>query len=156
MNLTGLKWTKNVKNQDGKYWAYKDKIEYIEPQVNIFGLNWKYNQHENARLPQKDDFIILRQHARVTHIVQILDNELYKDLTATEFSLYRMVKAVWIADDWHNPPTYEQVFGQKIFFPRNGKVINLENLNVFQENWEQKAGLLGFQTHVKKLLGLIG
>ncbi|AFY86480.1 hypothetical protein Chro_0946 [Chroococcidiopsis thermalis PCC 7203] len=39
MNLTGLKWTKNVKNQDGRYWAYKDKTEYIEPAENIFGLH---------------------------------------------------------------------------------------------------------------------
>jgi len=152
MNLTGLKWTKNVKDQDGRYWAYKDKNEYIEPAENIFGLNWKYNHSENACKPQKDDFIILRQHARVTHIVRVLDNELYKDLTAAEFSLYRMVKAVWMAADWHNPPTYEQVFGQKIFFPRDGKVIDLENMNFFQESWECKAGLLGFQNHVRQLL----
>ena len=152
MNLTGLKWTKNVKNQDGRYWAYKDKAEYIEPAENVFGLNWKYNQFGNASKPQKDDLIILRQHARVTHIVRVLDNELYKNLTATEFSLYRMVKAVWIAADWHNPPTYEQVFGQKIFFPRDGKVIDLESMNFFQESWECKAGWLGFQNHVQQLL----
>lgn len=151
MNLTGLKWTKNVKSQNSKYWAYKDKNEYIEPSENIFGLNWKYNQYENAGKPQKDDFIILRQHARVTHIVRVLDNELYKELTATEFSLYRMVKAVWIADDWHNPPTYEQVFGQKIFFPRDGKVIDLEQMNIFQAYWNSEAGLLGFQKHVQQL-----
>lgn len=99
MNLTGLKWTKNVKNQDGRYWAYKDKAEYIEPAENIFGLNWKYNQYENTCKPQKDDFIILRQHARVTHVVRVIDNELYKELTAKEFSFYRMVKTVWIAND---------------------------------------------------------
>ncbi|MDZ4873741.1 MAG: hypothetical protein CLLPBCKN_003137 [Chroococcidiopsis cubana SAG 39.79] len=99
MNLTRLKWTKNVKNQDGRYWAYKDKTEYIEPAENIFGLNWKYNQYENTCKPQKDDFIILRQHARVTHVVRVIDNELYKELTAKEFSFYRMVKTVWIAND---------------------------------------------------------
>lgn len=99
MNLTGLKWTKNVKNQDGRYWAYKDKAEYIEPAENIFGLNWKYNQYENTCKPQKDDFIILRQHARVTHVVRVIDRELYKKLTAQEFSFYRMVKTVWIAND---------------------------------------------------------
>jgi hypothetical protein len=152
MNLTGLKWTKNVKDQAGRYWAYKDKAEYIEPAENIFCLNWKFHQYENACQPQTDDFIILRQHARVTHIVRVLDNELYKDLTATEFSLYRLVQAVWMAADWHNPPTCEQVFGQKIFFPRNGKVIDLENMNFFQEIWELKAGLLGFQNHVRQLL----
>ncbi|MBE9018851.1 hypothetical protein IQ272_22395 [Chroococcidiopsidales cyanobacterium LEGE 13417] len=63
-----------------------------------------------------------------------------------------MVKTVWIANDWHNPPTYKQVFGQKIFFPRDGKVIDLENMNVFQENWNSKAGLLAFQKHVQQLL----
>jgi len=68
MNLTGLKWTKNVKSQNSKYWAYKDKTEYIEPSENIFGLNWKYNQNENTCQSQKDDFIILRQHAKVTHV----------------------------------------------------------------------------------------
>ena len=99
MNLTGLKWTKNVKNQDGRYWAYKDKNEYIEPAENIFGLHWKFNQYENAGKPQKDNFIILRQHARVTHVVRVIDNELYKELTAKEFSFYRMVKTVWIAND---------------------------------------------------------
>lgn len=151
MNLTGLKWTKNVKNHNGRYWTYKDKTEYIEPAENIFGLSWKYSQAENARQPQKEDLIILRQHARVTHVVQVLDNELYKDLTAKEFSFYRMVKAVWIVDNWHNPPTYEQVFGHKIFFPRDGKVLNLENIEVFQDSWHSKAGMIGFQAHVQNL-----
>lgn len=37
MNLTKLKWTKNVNHQDDKSWAYQD----IEPNLKIFLLGWK-------------------------------------------------------------------------------------------------------------------
>lgn len=37
MNLTKLKWTKNVNHQDDKSWAYQN----IEPNLKIFLLGWK-------------------------------------------------------------------------------------------------------------------
>ncbi len=44
MDFTGLKWTKNVNPQGKKDWAYKDKSDFIEPQLNIFALTWENQQ----------------------------------------------------------------------------------------------------------------
>lgn len=56
MNLTQLKWTKNINQEDGK-WAYS--YQDIDNNLKIFNLHWKSNSRENARKPQEQDLIIL-------------------------------------------------------------------------------------------------
>ncbi|MEH2196778.1 hypothetical protein [Nostoc sp.] len=95
MDLTQLKWTKNVNHQgDDKYWAYQN----IDPDLNIFRLNWKTEQAENARKPEEGELILLRQRAKVTHIVKLLNNTLYEEPTDGEFGISRLVQVLWIAD----------------------------------------------------------
>ncbi|MEH2009399.1 hypothetical protein [Nostoc sp.] len=97
MDLTQLKWTKNVNHQgDDKYWAYQN----VGPVSNIFQLNWKTEQAKNALKPEESELILLRQRTKVTHIVKLLDNILYKELPEGEFSISRLVQVVWIADYW--------------------------------------------------------
>lgn len=48
MNLTNLKWTKNIRRADGA-WAYSEFKAY-----HLFKLAWRDNE-PNANKPQKDD-----------------------------------------------------------------------------------------------------
>ncbi|MEA5514177.1 hypothetical protein [Nodularia sp. UHCC 0506] len=152
LDLMELKWTKNIKDPDK--WAYKD-IPLIYPDLKIFTLAWRNFENkdiENAKAPKEGDQIILRQKGKVTHIVQLLNNQLYFDKYATnEFSIYRLVNVVWMADFLNNPPDNEEVFGCHINFPANGKVISLANIQQFQNRWGE-GGLTEFQQHISKVL----
>lgn len=74
MDLTKLKWTKNVNNNDGG-WAYQN----IDLNSKIFSLHWKKKQEENAQKAEEGDLVILRQKTKVTHIVELLNNTLYQE-----------------------------------------------------------------------------
>lgn len=150
MNLTELKWTKNVNHKgDDKYWAYQN----IDPDLNIFGLNWKAEQAENALKPQESELILLRQRTKVTHIVKLLNNTLYKEAYGGEFGIYRLVQVVWIADYWSVPPEQDMVFGYHVHL-EGGKVMKLETLDTFNKHWGSRGGLVEFQNHVLKALKL--
>jgi hypothetical protein len=141
MDLTGLRWTKNVKHQgDDKYWAY-DNIN----SENGFFLHWKTEYKPNACKPNEGELIILRQRAKVTHIVKLLNNTLYDYRSGAEFDMGRLVRVVWMTKDWDNSPENKEVFGCSIEFPRFGKVIALENIREFKDHWDSNGGILGFQ-----------
>jgi hypothetical protein len=143
MNLTELKWTKNVNHQgDDKYWAYQN----IDQNLNIFRLNWKTEQAKNARRPQESELILLRQRTKITHIVKLLNNTLYQDPDDGKFSISRLVEVVWIADDWSVAPEQDMVFGYHVHL-HGGKVMKLET-PTFNEHWGSQGGLVGFQNHV--------
>lgn len=155
MDLNRLIWTKNVKPIDGEIWAYHS-IPTIYPDLKIFALHWRnfHGRDEiNASTPQQDELIILRQRSKVTHIVKLLDKQFSFDKNAEEeFNIYRLVKVVWMADNWDIPPDTDKVFDCIINFPRNGKVIQLENIHVFQERWGKEE--LVFQRHVQSVLNI--
>ncbi|MFB2772934.1 hypothetical protein ACE1AT_27225 [Pelatocladus sp. BLCC-F211] len=153
MDLNRLIWTKNVKPLDAEPWAYRS-IATIYPNLKIFALHWRNLEHKDethVKELQEGDLMILRQHGKVTHIVQMLNNQVYCDEQAgDEFNIYRLVQVVWMTDDWHNPPHTDEVFGCKIKFPPSGKAIKLENLKAFKEHWSAKE--LTFQQHVQNVL----
>ncbi|MBC6429559.1 hypothetical protein FM036_01215 [Nostoc sp. HG1] len=155
MDLNGLTWTKNVKPIDGEIWAYQN-IDTIYPDLNIFALHWrnlKGRDENNARYPLEAELVILRQHGKVTHIVKLLNNQVYRDTNAKdEFNIYRIVQVVWMTDNWDHPPEKNKVFGYDIKFPPNGKAIKLENIHAFQERWNAEG--LTFQQHVQKELNI--
>jgi len=66
MDLQALKWTKNVRRNDGT-WAYR-KYKVSDP----FQLEWK-DDEVNANKPEKGSLILLRQQGYVTHLVKVLD-----------------------------------------------------------------------------------
>ncbi|MEH2359601.1 MAG: hypothetical protein V7K58_07750 [Nostoc sp.] len=145
--LTELKWTKNVNHQgNDKYWAYQN----IGLDLNIFRLNWKTEQAENAIKPQESELILLRQRGKVTHIVKLLNNTL--DEEHGEFGISRLVEVVWIADYWSVPPKQKMMFGYDVHL-QGGKVMKLET-RTFNEHWGSRGGLVGFQNHVLKALKL--
>ncbi|MBD2606609.1 hypothetical protein H6G81_19250 [Scytonema hofmannii FACHB-248] len=149
MDLTELKWTKNINHQDGnKYCAY-----HIDPDLKIFKLHWKKGQEENALKPKEGQLIILRQRTKVTHIVKLLNNTLYKEPHDTEFNIYRLVQVVWIADYWSVPPDQDIIFGFHVHL-QGGKVMELETLPAFKTYWDSRGGLAEFQNHVLKVLKL--
>jgi hypothetical protein len=149
MDLTELKWTKNVNHQgNDKYWAYQN----IDPDLNIFRLNWKTEQAKNALKPEEGELILLRQRAKVTHIVKLLNKTLYEEQSDGEFSISRRVQIVWIADFSSVPPEQDMVFGYHVHL-QGGKVTRLET-PTFNKHWSSRGGLVGFQNHVLKALKL--
>lgn len=151
MDLTELKWTKNINHQgDDKHWAYED----INTDLKIFALHWKKPEYkDNAIRPKEGELIILRQRTKVTHIVKLLNNTLYNDDRDTEFNIYRLVQAVWIADYWSVPPDQDAIFGYHVPL-QGGKVMELENLPTFKQHWDSRGGLPEFQKHILKVLKL--
>ena len=149
MDLTQLKWTKNVNHQgDDKNWAYPHK------NFDIFPLNWKTEQAENALKPEVSELILLRQRTKVTHIVKLLDKTLYKDFTNGEFGIFRRVQIVWIADCLSESPEQDMVFGYHVHL-QGGRVMQLETPR-FKRHWESRGGLVEFQNRVLKMLKLRG
>lgn len=155
MDLNGLIWTKNIKPIDGEIWAY-ESIPTIYPDLKIFALHWRNlrgRDEKNAGYPLEAELMILRQRSKVTHIVQILNKQLYPDKNAgNEFNIYRLVQVVWMTNDWDHSPKNDEVFKCDIKFPQFGKAIKLENIQAFQERWGK--GGLAFQQHVQNLLNI--
>ncbi len=155
MDLNGLIWTKNVKPLNGEDWAYHS-IPTIYPDLKIFALHWRNFQggdEINANTPQEGELIILRQRSKVTHIVKMLNKQLYPDGNTGElFNIYRLVQVIWMTENWERSPDTNKVFDCVIKFPQNGKAIKLENIHVFQEHWGKKE--LAFQHHVQSVLNI--
>ncbi len=161
MDLSRLKWAKNIKPDHG--WAYKPDrgtpIAMELPEARIFGLNWKTQNKSNAGRPKEGDFILLHQHAKVTHIAEFLDNKVY-DTGDPDWGVYRIVRAVWIpplGKDWATLPHQDEMFGFNVFI-RNGLARNLDTpgkMSRFHQHWSSKGGLEAFQRHLATELAKI-
>lgn len=134
---------KNVKDPEG--WAYSlDRME--KPESRTFELMWLAGSH-GVDQPKAEDLMILHQQAKVTHIVEFLDNQ----VRTTDAGSFRWVRAVWIAEqDWNQLPHQKDVLG---FNPRyadgNTHSFNSFNFSTFREAW---SSLEGFQQHVVQRL----
>lgn len=86
--------------------------------------------------------MILHQHAKVTHVVEFLDDQIRK----VDFGSFRWVRAVWIAEDWSQLPHQKEILG---FSPNyadgNTHSFNSSNFSTFREAW---SSLEAFQKHV--------
>lgn len=152
MNLTDLKWSKNVNYQGSTvFWTFP-----IDSISKIFLLHWKNTNEDNARNPKEGELIMIRQYAHVTHIVKLFNNTLYEDGSGYEFNIGRLIQVVWMASDLKNPPNYKEIFGCPIVFPPDGKVHLLENNNNFKEYWNNHGGFLEFKNYVKGVLDKYG
>ena len=157
MDLTQLKWIKNVKHKgDDRYWAYEPKYMSI-PEAKIFCLNWRsHKDKDNAQKPCKGDLMLLLQKAKVTHIVEFLDNDIYGG-DRDEWGIYRIVKALWIPPEkfaWENLPHQREFFGFN-YVVGDGHAHSLADSNKmrqFHEHWDLQGGLQAFQNHVHDIL----
>ena len=148
LNLQNLKWTKNVKPNDGSYAYSEHKVS------NLFKLTWRDNQ-ENANKPQINDLILLRQYGYVTHLVKVLDSQSAQDGQGN-YSTYRIVEVIWTMD-CSNPPEFTRannIFGYpEVLEYQSGNVMELETLPTFRQRWSGEDGLSAFHQHVySKLL----
>ena len=156
MDLSQLKWLKNVTHPTKGCWAYKINDMQI-PEARIFRLDWiSQDDKANAQKPHKGELIALVQRAKVTHIVEVLDDVVYENKQDI-WNIYRVVKVVWMPTanwDWNNLKKNEEIFGTK-HLPPSGSVYELENMSWFRTNWENLGGLQGFQQHLSKSLSTI-
>jgi len=155
MDLSQLKWLKNVKADQG--WAYDKLNEMPIPEARIFRLHWRSQDDKaNAQQPLKGDLVALVQLAKFTHLVELLDNVVYEN-TEKEWGIYRIVKAVWMPSegfDWGNLPNRKEIFGIEDL-PADGSAHDLsraDRMDKFNQHWKNLEGLQGFQKHLNKIL----
>jgi hypothetical protein len=151
MDLTNLKWTKNVKHPNGKSWAY-DSFKG----GNLFKLNWK-DDTNNANKPDKNNLILLRQKGYVTHLVKVLDYRHEREDWEGNYNIYRIVEVFWVIDFNELCPraSSDNVLG----YPearnyQGGNIMKLETLPTFKEYWDINGGLDSFRDHVNQMLNL--
>ena len=153
MDFSKVKWLKNVKDDGG--WAYQSENDIQMMESRIFQLHWKSKSDSNLSDPQKGDWMILVQKARVTHIVEILDNHVYGN--DDEWAAYRVVQAIWmplISFDWYTLSHQRDIFGIENL-PQDGSAHSLaqpDKMYQFNQYWKEKGGLEGFQQHLAKVL----
>jgi len=153
MDLSQLKWLKNVKADQG--WAYDKLNEMPIPEARIFRLHWRSQDDKaNAQQPLKGDLVALVQLARITHVVELLDDVVYEN-AGKEWVMYRVVKAVWMPNkvsDWFTLPHQKEIFGVE-YLPQNGLVHKIPTDGMLQsQHWKNLGGLQDFQQHLGKIL----
>jgi hypothetical protein len=152
MDLSQMKWVKNVKPAQG--WAYDKISEMPIPEAKIFRLHWR-DDKDNAQKPLKGDLIALVQSAKVTHVVELLDDVVYEN-SEKEWGIYRIVRAIWMPPktfDWVNLPHQRDIFGVE-HLPPNGNAHDLSK-NQVSQHWQDLGGLQGFQKHLGDILSQI-
>jgi hypothetical protein len=117
-----------------------------KPESRTFELMWRANSH-GVNLPKKGELMILHQRAKVTHVVEFLDDQVRK----TDSGFFRWVRAVWLAEqDWNQLPHQKDILG---FSPNyadgNTHSFNSPNFATFQEAW---SSLEEFQKHIVQKL----
>jgi hypothetical protein len=160
IDLSRLKWTKNVNNPD--VWVYRHNEIRYSCLVPEFNLHWAKGAKENCLKPDIGDIILLRQQTKVTHLVMILDDQIGDDPNSLTHPLIRRVQVLWIAPEslhtkdaqiWDNAPSQNDVFGFDIEL-QGGKAIELDHIKDLNETFKDQGGLTAFQMRVAEKLGL--
>jgi hypothetical protein len=172
MNLSRLKWVKVVTPPKDwrSYWAYcRKEIEKIgeeDPIINahngltIFPLGFK---SVHASDPDGCDLILLTQHAKITHIVEVLDDKPYEKGFHEKGSwFHRYVKIVWWKPEmnWEDSPHRDILgFDLSVF---DGNPHLFTSFKSFREKWGDgdtpkgsrcsDRGLEAFQQHLSVIL----
>lgn len=130
---------KNVK--DPEKWAYSlDRMHDRENRT--FELMWRSSSH-GAGLPKAGDLMILHQSAKVTHVVEFLDDSVPR----TETGSFRWVRTVWIAEgDWNQLPHQKEILGfNPNYSDGNTHSLSSPNFSTFREGW---SSLEEFQNYL--------
>lgn len=164
MDLSRLKWIKVVtpphdwpydwalspdEIRDTKNVKKEPKLQYIYRQnrLTVVPLGFKT---EKAADPAVGDLMVLTQHAKVTHIVEFLDD---KPSGGREW-YHRYVKVVWWQPDmkdWNDLPHRQEVLGCDILI-LEGSPYQFSAFKAFQERWDGRGGLDGFSKHLAQQL----
>jgi hypothetical protein len=147
MDLTQLKWTKNIRPTGHEPWSYSQYGKDF-----LFKLSWKDNK-VNASKPQRGDLILLRQQGYVTHLGRVLDHKPDREPWNGEFNIYRIVEVVW-AIHWATPQAFakaETLFDYtSVLKYEGGDIMELATLPTFQHRWG--TDLSAFQERMKTML----
>lgn len=143
-----LLFIKNVRDPNGG-WAYTlDRISDMGGSVEsrVFELYWT-SASRGSKSAAKGDLMLLNQQAKITHVVEMLDN----DVRERPEGYFRWVRAVWMPSekDWHQLPHQRDVIGFEPPTIGGGTAYSLANLGKFQEAWDR---LEIFQQHVFQVL----
>jgi len=159
MDLSQLKWVKVVTPGADwhSYWAYSpsalvrmkkdgDEVIYSDG-VAIFSLGFK---HEKAANPAEGDLILLTQHSKVTHVVEVLDKSPIQN--GNWFSRY--VKVIWWKPelDWGNLPDRAEVLGFDLDI-QQGIPYRFDSFKAFNAKWggRREEFLQHLATELEKL-----
>lgn len=151
LHLQDLKWTKNVKPDNGSYAYSQFKI------ADLFKLAWR-NDEQNANRPERNDLILLRQYGHVTHIVKVLDRQSEKEEYLHEYNIYRIVEVLWVvnSDNLSDLTKAGSIFGYpEVLGYGGGNIMKLEELPTFQERWSMEGCLSAFHKHLHRELSKI-
>jgi 4-amino-4-deoxy-L-arabinose transferase-like glycosyltransferase len=141
MDYSKVIWLKNVRpNQN---WAYQSENDIQMMESRIFQLHWKSKDDPSLASPRKGDLMVLVQQAKVTHVVEVLDNRVYGN--NDEWAAYRVVQAIWMPPmsiDWHSLPHQKEIFGIENL-PQDGSAHSLDQADKmyqFNQYWKDKGG----------------
>ena len=140
---------KNVKDPNGG-WAYSiDRIRDMGGSVEnrAFELFWLQTS-KGAKTASKGELMLLNQHAKITHVVEILDDDVRKN----KVGYFRWVQVVWMPEankDWSQLPHQRDIIGFEPPTIGGGTAYSFANLSKFQETWNS---LEAFQQHVFQVL----
>jgi transcriptional regulator with XRE-family HTH domain len=161
MNFSRLQWIKVVTPPADypSYWAYTpQEIEGMKESglqvinhgsITIFPLGFKGKQ--SAQL-DVGDLIALKQHAKITHIVEILDDQFF----GTDEWSNRYVKIIWWKPDidWDSLPHSKEVLGVDLNY-QGGQPLLFDSFKSFKYTWKSTDALKEFQAFVLNQLSKI-
>lgn len=131
-NPTKILFIKNVKDPSGR-WAYL--LDGVLPsKIPTFELMWRLSAR-GADRPKVGDLMLLHQQAKVTHLVEFLDEKARK----TDLGYFRWVRVIWMPKhkDWQLLPRQEEILG---FDPkyRDGNTHSFGSPNFirFKQAWK--------------------
>lgn len=147
-DLSKILFIKNVRDPGGN-WAYTlNLIQRMNGSFEgrIFELFWLPSS-KGAKAASKGDLMLLNQQAKITHIVEMLDD----DVRENSVGYFRWVRVVWMPEepDWSKLPHQREVIGFEPPTIGGGTAYSLANLSKFQETWNS---LEAFQQHVFQVL----
>ncbi|QQE63818.1 transcriptional regulator [Leptolyngbya sp. BL0902] len=161
MDLSRLQWIKVVTPPADyhSHWAYTpqeiEKMKNSGSQVinhgetTIFPLGFRGKQNVPLEV---GDLIALKQHAKITHIVEVLDEQFF----GTDEWSNRYVKIIWWKPDtdWASLPHAKEVLGVDLT-PMKGTPYLFDSFKDFSSTWKGPDSLKEFQAFVLNQLSKI-
>lgn len=139
---------KNIRDPKGG-WSYTiDQIQDMGGDIEsrVFEIYWRPNGR-GAKSASKGDLMLLNQHAKITHVVEMLDDEIREN----ETGYFRWVRVVWMpdAEDWSQLPHQREILEFDPPTIGGGTAYTLANLGKLHETWDSLAA---FQENVFRML----
>jgi len=147
-NPSKILFLKNIRDPNGG-WSYTlDHIRDMggDDESRVFEIYWRPTGR-GAKSASKGDLMILNQHAKLTHVVEMLDD----DVRENEAGYFRWVRVVWMPEvnDWSQLPHQKEILEFEPPTIGGGTAYTLANMSKLQTTWESFEA---FQKHVFQVL----